>query len=182
MSLSVIISMIVACVGIATFILSIVQSMGNTHVKRAQFFKEIIDRIRFDQDLVDAMNILDYDEDWYNDDFPKSDIETKMDKLFSYLSYVCYLHNVKVISNKEFELIEYKIMRACQNKNTQYYFKFVNRFAKLHNVKHTFNDMIEYMKVNVFNNDEKLINEFENGKKFAIKRDNYLLNPTKSKK
>lgn len=168
---AVIVSIVVAIVGIATFIFNIILSYSNSGVRRAQFFKEIIHEMRFNPDLIEAMTILDYHGVWYDDKFPQSETEVKIDKLLSYLSYVCYLYNNKVISNKEFELMEYSIKSACQNKSTQYYLKFVNRFAKYKKVKHTYNDLINYMKVNVFLNDAKLIDEFENGTKFVLDRD-----------
>ena len=155
MDTSVIVSIVVAIVGIFTFIFSIIQFGNGNKIKRAEFFKEVIDKIRFDEDLIEAMTILDYHGNWYDENFPQSQTEVKIDKLFAYLSYVCYMYKNKIISKKEFPLLEYKIKRACQNKDTQNYLKFVNRFAKKNGIeKHTFDDLIIYMEKNVFTKDE----------------------------
>ena len=168
---------------IAAVLISIITPMYNlfnfdktNDVHRAKFFKEIMEKLRFDKDMIDALNAIDYGDDWYNDDFPRSELEIKVDKVFSYLSYVCYLYKEKVIHKNEFDLFEYKIKRVCQNKSSQNYLKFLYHFSRKCGIeKHTYNDLMEYMFENVFNNDEKLINNFKNDDNFAIKRDRHVM-------
>ena len=177
MNITIIVTSITTVIAIITLLINISQNRKNDSSRKAQFFKDIVDKIRFDQDLIEAMTILDYHGSWYDDTFPQSDTEVKMDKLLSYLSYCCYLYGERVISQAEFSLLEYKIKRACQNQNTQSYLKFLERFSLAHAIKkHSYYDLIQYMKKHVFNNDPKLIDEFDNDNNFAIARDYIELN------
>jgi len=63
--------------------------IGNK-VKRAEFVNQIIEKLRFDPEMVETMDMIDYDEfHWYDAKFHSSGgTETKIDKLFSYLTYI----------------------------------------------------------------------------------------------
>ncbi len=177
LNLELLISAVAVIISFVSLAYSLVQQFRTTKIGNAQFFKEIVDKLWFDEEIIDAMDAIDFDENWYNDEFPKSDFEWKIDKLFSCLSYICYLYNSKIISKTEFGLLEYKVKRACQSPSTQKYLKFLYWFSKATgNTKHTYEDLIEYMFSHVYNNDKKLINSFKYENDFKLKRDVKALN------
>ena len=68
------------------------------------------------------MYIIDYDDDWYNDNFHGSkDLEPQIDKLLSYLSYICYLRKKKILTNHEFQVFTYQLNRTCNSFSIEEY-------------------------------------------------------------
>lgn len=92
-------------------------------LKRAEFINELTEKIRTDEYIRDVLYLFDYDEYWYSIDFHDSGVlELKVDKTLSYFSYICYLKNQRLISNKEFRFFEYEVDRILENEQVQDYF------------------------------------------------------------
>ena len=91
------------------------------------------------------MYTIDYHEKpWYGDTFHNSDMEFAIDKLLSYLSYICYLKKTRNISNEEFKALEYEIVRACSSYDVQAYLWNLYHFSKACNAKCSFDYLITF--------------------------------------
>jgi len=110
-TLSIISIVLVIIGGIFTFI----QWAAANHIKRTELISQILEKLRFDDDMIFAMQIIDYGNDWYNDEFHDgtNGYEQKFNKLFSYLSYICYLYQTKALTEKDFSILKYEIHRVC---------------------------------------------------------------------
>lgn len=114
--------------------------------KRAEFINQIINKLRFDDEFANTMSVIDYNLTWYDENFHENvnGLECKVDKVFSYLSYICYLRNGNHISKKEFSALEYEINRACISPSSQSYFWNLFHFSKKCNAKCSFQSLIDY--------------------------------------
>lgn len=114
--------------------------------KRSEFINQIIEKLRFDKDMVDTMYMVDYDYAWYDDDFHKNgnELEYRIDKLLSYLSYICYLYKIKNIRNKDFCILKYEVHRVCTSPSVQSYLWNLYHFSRVQGTDCSFHYLIEY--------------------------------------
>lgn len=122
------------------------QWVYSNKTKRADFINQIISNLRFDREMVETMNMIDYDFLWYNENFHHNhnDVEYKIDKTLSYLSYICYLIKEKHISKRDFIILEYEINRTCISPDVQCYLWNLYHFSVSQKSKCSFQYLIEY--------------------------------------
>ena len=90
--------------------------------------------------------LIDYEDDWYDGNFHdrEDDFEYQMDKLMSYLSYICYLQKERKISAKEFCILKYEINRACSSHAVQCYLWNLYHFSRQQGTQCSFQYLIDY--------------------------------------
>jgi len=118
----------------------------NIKVRRAEFITQILEKLRFDKELVEIMYMVEYgNKEWYNKDFHKNkELESSIDKLFSYLDYISYLKSNNNISKKEFKIFQYKINRTCVSISTKKYLWTLYHWSKKNNADCSFQFLIDY--------------------------------------
>ena len=121
-----------------------IQWKRNLKIRRAEFINQILEKLRFDKELVEIMYIVDYNQNWYNQSFHNGKLESSIDKLFSYLDYVCYLESNNNIVKEEFKIFQYEINRACVSKSTQQYLWNLHHFSKKNKTNCSFQFLIDY--------------------------------------
>ncbi|GAU78489.1 hypothetical protein [Fusibacter sp. 3D3] len=117
-------------------------------VRRAEFINQIIEKLRFDKDFVEIVYLIEYNHDWYNGGFHNGadGLEFKIDKLLSYMTYICYLKNHRIISKNEFSILEYEIYRTCESPSIQAYLWNLHHFSNKRSQRCTFDGLIKYGK------------------------------------
>ncbi len=123
-------------------VLALCQWKNSVKTKRAEFLAQLIEKIRFDTELMTTIYSIDYNQDWYNASFHRSELEFSMDKLLSYVDYICYLKETKNISEKEFLMFEYELHRICAS--SQIYLWNIYHFAMKVHSNSPFNFLIDY--------------------------------------
>jgi hypothetical protein len=114
-------------------IFAIIQWNSVKKLKRAENMDKILNHIRYDQEMSKIMYTIEYEkEDWHDAYFHnhKGDLEFKIDKFLSYIDYICYLHNTKNISHKEFNIIKYHVDMVCKTFSVQAYLWNLYHFSK----------------------------------------------------
>ncbi|WP_405330739.1 hypothetical protein [Leeuwenhoekiella sp. LLG6367-2.1] len=112
--------------------------------RRAEFINQILEKLRFDKELPKYMYIIDYNQHWYSQSFHDSDIEASIDKLFSYVDYICYLKATKNISATEFKIFQYEISRICVSNSTKKYLWNLYHFSRKIKSACSFQYLIDY--------------------------------------
>jgi hypothetical protein len=120
------------------------QWRSSLKIKRAEFINQILDKLRFDMELTEIMYIVDYDQNWYNESFHNSEEEVTIDKLFSYLDYICYLKFTNNITKTEFRIFQYEIHRVCISPSSQRYLWNLFHFSKKNNTCCSFLYLLDY--------------------------------------
>ncbi|MBD5585479.1 MAG: hypothetical protein HDQ88_10385 [Clostridia bacterium] len=154
--LSLIFTVVIAIVG---GIFAYVQWQKAKKVRRAEFIEDIITNLRTKPSFVRAMNIFDYRTDWYNEDFHQSELEHDVDAFLSYLTYICYLRKMAILTPSEFKLLSYEIDRVCTNTSTRTYLWNIYHFAHSVGTLCSFEVLVKYMLENVMTQEEA--NEFK---------------------
>ena len=115
-------------------------------IKRTEFINQIIDKLRFDKDMVKIMYKIEYDYEWYGQDFHNNNVELEyiIDKLLSYLSYICYIYKMGNIKKKEFRILRYELNRTCSSPAVQSYLWNLYHFSKGQHTECTFQYLIDY--------------------------------------
>lgn len=114
--------------------------------RRTELINQILEKLRFDKELVTTTYLIDYEDDWYDGNFHdrEDDFEYQMDKLMSYLSYICYLQKERKISAKEFCILKYEINRACSSHAVQCYLWNLYHFSRQQGTQCSFQYLIDY--------------------------------------
>lgn len=126
--------------GIFTF----VQWRKSIKIKRAEFLYQILEKLRSDKDLAKTMNLIDYNQNWYDKSFHRGKMENSIDNLFSYVDYICYLKSIKNISTTEFRVFKYKIDRICISISSQKYLWNLYHFSVKNKTNCSFQFLIDY--------------------------------------
>lgn len=113
-------------------------------IRRAEFLHQLLEKIRFDDDMVKSMHIIDYEENWYGFGFHKSEIERGLDKFLSYVDYICYLRYTKNIYKKEFQIFDYQIRRICSSSSCRCYLWNLYHFSRKQKSRCSFYNLICY--------------------------------------
>lgn len=115
-------------------------------LRKSEFIDQILAKLRFDKEMANTMYVIDYKNGWYNDDFHNGngDFEFRLDKLLSYLTYICYLYKERRIGKKEFLVLHYEINRVCSSKDVQSYLWNLYHFSKRQGTPCSFQYLIDY--------------------------------------
>lgn len=134
-------------VGVGGFYFTIKQMREGNKAKRAEFIAEIISTLRKDEQIAQTYyQYFEYGSEWYDDGFHLSEREKRVDTLFSYLDYICYLYKNNCITIQEFGLFKYQIDRVCRNENTKVYFADLSSITEWGKAPFVFENLIEYSK------------------------------------
>lgn len=117
----------------------------NILLRRAGYINELTEKIRTDKNIKDVIYMFDYDYKWYSEQFHGSGkLELKVDKTLSYFSYICYLKNQKIITEKEFNFFKYEIERILMNSQVKDYFYNLYHFSNKNHAPITFLYLFNY--------------------------------------
>jgi len=116
-------------------------------LKRSEYIKGLIDGIR--ENPIITFYIFDYNKEWYNEEFHgNKGLESKIDYTLSQFSYICYLKNNKIITDKEFRYFTYEIERILRNQQFQSYMYNLYHFSQHIQQPMPFVDLFKYAKKN----------------------------------
>lgn len=148
-----------SAIGIIGFALTIYQIRLSNKVRNAEFFNEIIEKLRFNERSLSIMYLIEYDEFWYDASFHGSgELEKSVDAFLSQIDYICYLLFRNLLSEEDFQIFEYEVGRVCSNEQCQEYLWNLYHWAKCNKTKCSFDNLIKYLKTQ-FNDNE--LNKFE---------------------
>ncbi|MDR1927825.1 MAG: hypothetical protein LBQ33_04210 [Oscillospiraceae bacterium] len=126
-------------------VFALIQWHNSTQLKRSEFINQIIEKLRFNSEIAKAMYLVDYDQKWYDENFHgASEKELVIDKLLSYLSYICYLISENHLTKNESSILEYELIRACESLSVQAYLYNLYHFSKKRKSMCSFQYLIDY--------------------------------------
>lgn len=121
-----------------------IQWVHANKIRRTEFLNQIIEKIRFDEKLSLMLYSIEYGKFKYDSSFHDGKDEDKMDALMSYLNYVCYLIQEKIIDENEFSILEYELARVCGNKHIERYLWNIYHFSIKNGNGFSFKNLLEY--------------------------------------
>lgn len=95
---------------------------NNNH--RAEYLDSLLTKLWENKDIQNFILLNDYDKDWYNEDFHRSEdktIPTLADKTLSFINYICYVVKAKIIHKKEKSLFDYYLSSLALCKDMRRY-------------------------------------------------------------
>lgn len=132
---------------------SVILWKGNIKVRRADYIRDLIDKMYHDKVISSTLYDLQYNNEWYTMAFHNDhEIELRIDTTLSYFSYICYLHKMHIIKKNEFNLFKSMIVHISNNKSTIRYFYNLKHYSKIYCNKNqfqklfTFKYLFNYMK------------------------------------
>lgn len=146
-TISEICAMVSSSAAILGGLLALCQWRKSISTKRADYLNELTGKIRSDPDIKEAFYLIEYDEPWYSLEFHEGgELESKMDKMLSYFSYICYLKKRKIIGKREFDYFKYEIERIVHNTDIIDYFYNLYHFSRSVGTPFTYQYIFEYGK------------------------------------
>ena len=145
--LTAVLSFIIAFLG---FLFSLWRWNTYISLKRTDRVNDLNEKIRTDSEIVEVHYMFEYSEDWYSSGFHGGgDLERKVDRTLTFYSYLCYLKEKKIISEKEFDtFFQYRITGTLRNLQVQKYLSFLHRYSKTLDVQSPFYYLCKYSKEN----------------------------------
>jgi len=116
-------------------------------IQRAEFVKELIEKLRFDPAVTEAGYMVDHGQfkcaaNFY--DPSNKHVEMQIDKYLSYLSYLCYLIETRSVTKREMQLFEYKLVRTLRSPAVQTYLWNLVHFSKKFKINCSFHNLVVY--------------------------------------
>ena len=108
---------------------------SNTN-KRAEYLNSLLEKLWENKDVQDFILLNDYDKDWYNEEFHRSNdktLPTLADKTLSFMNYICYVVDVKIIRKKERGLFDYYLSALAQCKDMKRYLFDLYQYSIINN-------------------------------------------------
>ena len=95
-------------------IIALYQWHKSMKLKRAEYVKSLLDEIKTNKDI--SNYLFDYGQKWYGRSFHNSgELERKIDLTLAFYSYICYLHNHRIIKQSDFNCFKYDVERIITN-------------------------------------------------------------------
>ena len=127
-------------------IVALYQWYVSNKIKQAEFLHQLTVELRSDDIIREAFYAIEYDYHWYDDNFHngKNGWESKIDKLLALLDYICYLKAQKIISEKEFSVLQYTVERVCSSPEAQSYLWNLYHFSQSQGSLLSFKNLVDY--------------------------------------
>ncbi len=118
------------------FVVTICVWISNIKVRRADYIRDMLEKIHNDRTVQDVVYIMQYNDKWYTTAFyDDHEFETKMDAALSFFSYICYLRNKRIITKDEFGLFHSMICHIAKNNSTLRYFYNLRHYSEIYSSK-----------------------------------------------
>ncbi len=125
---------------------TIYQIKKSNKVKQAEFINKLLENMILNERALNAEYIIDYDEHWYDENFHFSgELEKNIDAYFSQINYICYLYEEKLLSDKDFSIFKYQILRVIDDEQCKSYLWNLYHWSKSNETKCSFDNYINYM-------------------------------------
>ena len=136
----------------ATLVLAVIagfralaQWKESKRIKRAEYIKELTDKIRSDDDIAKTLYQIEYNVFIYSMNFHGSgELERQVDKTLSYFSYICYLKKHKILTSDEFRFFDYEVTRIFQNMDIVNYLYNLYHFSQKQERPISFCYLVDY--------------------------------------
>lgn len=126
--------------------------------KRSEIVKEIIEKIRDDNQISAVMDTIDWNEGFkydgkftfYNNqrkalkDADDSSLFLMIDKTLSHFSYICYLRKKKLLKKSDIKIFDYELRRLLDNEHIANYLYSLYHWSKHLNVNMPYIYLVKY--------------------------------------
>lgn len=124
---------------------------------RAEYLDKLLNTLWENKDIQNFLLLNDYNNDWYTEEFHRSDdktLPTIADKTLSYISYICYVVKVRIIRNDEKALFDYYINSLAQSDDLRRYIFDLYQYSIFSKKTFPFSYFLDYCIENNFINKE----------------------------
>lgn len=147
------------------------QWKDKSKIARADYMNSLIEKLYNDETIAKTLYQFDYNSSWYSMGFHGNEQkELAVDKTLAFLSFICYLRQNDVLTEKEFSYFEYKIRRVISDSQMQDYFYNLYHFSRKHHTDFTYKYLYDY------GNEHGLFDDDFKDKESYKRRDKYHKN------
>ncbi len=120
-SITQIVSAALLVVAVFGILLTYTQIRNNYRMQKATFFKDLYSTMFSDDDIRQAMYAVQYGTFVYDEQFPGSPEEKRIDRMLSFADLACDLYAQGVLTHREMAFFTYEFFRIYKNPNVQAY-------------------------------------------------------------
>lgn len=113
-------------------------------VTRIELVFTLTDKFIENNDIIKTMSKVDYEDDWYTQEFHGSKLETQIDKLLTLMNTLAFIANSEVFSKQEIEIFSYKLERLLSSTDIQHYLWNIYHFSKSNETKCSYDNLIKF--------------------------------------
>lgn len=141
-----------AVVAAVALLLTYLKYRKKEQMEHAEQVLRMLDKTRNDKEILKFFQMIDYNQHWYNKEFPCSEMELIVDTALHYYEYALYLREQGLLDEKEFLFFEYDINRILGNHDLSEYFRFLFNFSASGNLSFKYKRLLDYgIKMNRIN-------------------------------
>lgn len=129
---------------IASVVIALIEIRRSKKATEYTVFYNLMNLIRTDKKMNDALYKIEYSEDWYPNYFHGSDLEKKVDLMLSFLDFSCYLRKKKVLKRGDFYFFKFQIESVVSKKPMGDYIHNLIIWANHDRVTFQFDNLREY--------------------------------------
>ncbi len=153
------ISIITLVVGVVGGVIALKQWRDSILEKRSIVLKDLIEKVRTDEQIATVMDMIDWNEDFkYDGKFRiKSNTSRKIlhelddtnffkmiDKTLSYFSFICYLKKKRIIRDDDVVFFDYELRRLFDNEHISNYLYSLYHWSKQLGIEMSFSYLIDF--------------------------------------
>jgi hypothetical protein len=118
-------------------------------LRRAERLDKILDQIRTNKEISNAMYFIQNKKNWYSDSF-HAEIESSIDTLLLFIDYICYSDKYRNITKKEFSILQYIVEISCRSEDVKAYLWNMYHHVEKDKRVYPFPFLLEYCQKNNF--------------------------------
>lgn len=112
-------------------------------IKQADYIKSLIE-FKNNEIILEVFNLFDYNKEWYNVKFHRSDLENKIDYTLTYFDFICYLNDRRIFDKYTFILFKYQVDCIVKNRQVQDYLFNLFHYAKNNGLATSYYYILKY--------------------------------------
>ena len=91
------------------------QIRSSTLIKRNEYVENLSNTTNDDPRITSFLQMIEYDQKWYGNDFHGSSLELKVDATLNRFNFICYLEETRVLRYREMRFFDYQIRMILKN-------------------------------------------------------------------
>lgn len=148
--------MLTLCLSVIGGGFALIQWKKSVKNDKAEYVDRLLQRMLDDNDILEFLRIIDYEEEWYKKEFhdvsnpDNRRIPQITDRTMFFLNYLCYLYYKNIVSAAELKIFDYYLATFAQSEQVQSYFLDLYQFSMSEGRKFPFEFFLKYAIDNKF--------------------------------
>ena len=122
--------------------------------RQIEKIQQLMDKTRDDKTIAEVISLIDWDRISYNGNFdvhkniqisfPQDELGRNVDRTLAIFSHICYLRSLKILTDNDIAIFDYRLHRIAQNKHILNYLFSLHHWSEAIGVTMSFEELSKY--------------------------------------